>query len=344
MSAAEGSAEEQARKIAKQLGALRHRGLSAVEADHAKQDPIEADELTTLAMQHVVERLGRVWDLRGGMKRFLMDSLTAFGAEPEYAEDAQLVDSLFFDRTGKHAEGGPLLKSVRESMDIQETRFRTNYQNPVFLSFARYLVTWDGSTPEPRPLVAPLLIPLQGEQLAQVAGIVDGATPLQTTPMLLTVGGRKILIAINLFVVSVVLMVLGGAAWLARYLWDGSLRWAPSGDEPSASGPQNKDDDPQRAVVAYERSVASARTSLENLVAARAELMVRKMAAQAALDQARDIIGPYVGRENAFETHSRIVMQDQEDPPMLRGNALELGLTMTICRCQLSIQRAAPES
>ncbi|MFC8362028.1 hypothetical protein ACFUIY_19435 [Streptomyces griseorubiginosus] len=212
-----GDAEPQAQRIAKELTALRQRGLSALGVSTHNQAARELDELTEIAQAHA-GRLGKTWDQRGGMKRLLLDGLAAFAAEPEYQSDAELISSLFFDRGSDRVKAGLLLQRARDRLHVSETKFRTDYQNPAFLSFARFLTSWDGAVPRPQVALPNVLVPLQGAELEDALKSLEGATPTQTTPMLFSANGKKVILAINLFVVSLVSVVLTGVSWVANLL------------------------------------------------------------------------------------------------------------------------------
>lgn len=234
MSSETGSTEARAQKIAKELATLRQRGLSAVEIENVKQKAIDTTELMVQAKQHS-GRLGRVWDPRGGIKRFLMDSLAAFGAEPEYADDAQLVTSLFFDPKGKNIRAGTLLKEARNGLEVEASAFRTVYQAPTFLSFARYIVAWDGSAPPSQTVASTVLIPLSHSELENTVLSVGSGTTLQTTPVFVSVAGKKLLVAVKIVVLSLLVAMLGSAAWLSRFLWGVNSDWHYEGHEPAES-------------------------------------------------------------------------------------------------------------
>lgn len=140
----ESGSEGRAQQVSKDLTTLRQRGLSALDVTTHNQQSLSLPMLEALAVQYA-KRPGKVWDQRGGIRRYLLDGLAAFRAEREYQADAELIDSLFFDHSGRHAKPGDLLDSARKKLDVTQTAFRTDYQTPAFLSFARFLVGWDGS-------------------------------------------------------------------------------------------------------------------------------------------------------------------------------------------------------
>lgn len=215
-------AERRAQYIAEELMVLRQRGLSALDVGTTKQIAKTPHELTLLAQQHA-DRLGKPWEQRGGVRRFFIDGLVVFGAEPEYEDDARLIDSLFFDRKGKRGTAGSRLKDTRDSLSVGSTKFRNDHQKPAFLSFARFLTSWDGSSPAVHHTASPTaFVPLQGLELENALKAL-GDVP-HTTPILLGAKGTKLVVAINLFVVSLIGIILGGASWLARTLWDGNQR------------------------------------------------------------------------------------------------------------------------
>ncbi|MDH6217083.1 hypothetical protein [Streptomyces pseudovenezuelae] len=141
MSEKPGEAEQRAQRIARELAALRQRGLSALSISTHNQAAAELAELIPLAQAHA-ERLDRLWDERGSVKRLLLDVLAAFGSEPEYEDDAGLIYSLFFYKDSDRVAPGELLRQARDRLNVERTKFRTDYQNPAFLSFARFLVGW----------------------------------------------------------------------------------------------------------------------------------------------------------------------------------------------------------
>jgi hypothetical protein len=131
-------------QVARELGAIRQRGLEELDLGGSSQKPKETPAIDRLGHQYceaaAVGFHGRIAQIR----KLLQDALAAY-AERGNQYESQLLWLLFFDpdeqQTGRRRRPGALLDAARERRGLDVGRFKL-YLDTLFTGFASFLIAF----------------------------------------------------------------------------------------------------------------------------------------------------------------------------------------------------------